>query len=98
MTFLSFSRVLGQSVPVRSSTSGGGFVTALLNLARLGLSGVDIAQTFGLRIELTERFYLSFLGDWIKPGKNLCMQKTDRGLATTASPQSVSILYKNKAA
>ena len=46
-------------------------------LARLGLSGVDIAQTCCLRIELTERFYLPLLGDWIKPGKNLCRSVGD---------------------
>jgi hypothetical protein len=49
----------------------GGVCHGFTMLARLGLSGVDIAQTCCLRIELTERFYLPLLGGWIKPGKNL---------------------------
>ena len=44
MTFLPFSSVLSHSVPVRSTLSGKGFVTALLSLPVLGCQGSTLPK------------------------------------------------------
>jgi len=44
MTFLPLASVLGHSVPVRSTLSGEGFVTALLCLPVLGCQGSTLPK------------------------------------------------------